>query len=194
MASRNTGPIVVRIPVNTGLVQQAYSLLNNRRVRRSEENFTISTEIVDHADINEYTKILLRQYGNADKDVKNYIERLPFNNQGEQFAKAIIIGSKNEFSVSVIATTRERTGARDQHKILVASMKKVVDMTSPRKFFNWLLGTPSAEQRELEQIVSSLHDEGNKQCLEAMAFYVLGDKIRTFLGNNVQVQFIQQNP
>lgn len=194
MSFQTSGPILVRIPVNTKLVERAYSLLNNRRVHRSEENFTISTETVDHSNMKEYTKILLRQYQDANKEVRDYIERLPYNNQGEQFAKAIIIGTRNEFSVSVIATSRTVTQAGDQHKVLIATMKKVVDMTAPRKFLTFWFGLSTTDQRELEEIVSQLHNEESKQCLEAMAFYALGDKIRTFLGDNVQVQFIQQSP
>jgi hypothetical protein len=39
--------------------------------------------------------------------------------------------------------------------------------------------------------VSNLNQEDSKKCIEAMAIYVLGDKIRTFIGSDVDVQFIE---
>jgi hypothetical protein len=48
------------------------------------------------------------------------------------------------------------------------------------------------DQKELEDIVTSLNEEDNKKCLEAMALYSLGEKMKTFLGTDeVVVRFIQ---
>lgn len=186
-------PLVVKIPlVNTTMVKQAFDLLTNRRVSRSEESFLISTEKVDHSDMSEYVQLLLEQYKDADNEVKGYIKRLKINNEGQQFAKAIVVGTRNRLSVSIIATSRTKTEAGDQHKILIATLKKSVEMSASFNFFAKLFGIKTAEQKELESIVSRLNDEESKKCLEAMALYVLGDQIRTFIGTDVNVQFIEQ--
>jgi hypothetical protein len=130
MATPVEKPLVVKIPVNSGMVEQAFSLLQNRRVSRSEEYFLISTETIDHSDMSEYVTLLLEQYKDADDEVKGYIKRLKLNNEGQQFAKAIIVGTKNHFSVSIIATSRTKTDTIDQHKILIATTKKVVEMSA----------------------------------------------------------------
>ncbi|CAF1373348.1 unnamed protein product [Adineta steineri] len=178
--------------MNNTMIEQAFSLLKSRRVSRSEEHFLISTETIDHSDMGEYVLLLLEQYKDADEEVKGYIKRLKINNEGQQFAKAIIIGTKNQFSVSIIATSRQKTDTSGVHKILIATTKKVVEMSASWNFFTKWFGIKSEEQKELEHIVSKLNDEDNKKCLEAMAIYVLGDKIRTFIGSDVDVQFIQQ--
>ena len=185
-------PLVVKIPINSGMIKRAFALLTNRRVSRSEEHFLISTETIDHSDMGEYIPLLLEQYKDADEEVKGYIKRLKFNNEGQQFAKAIIVGTKNRFSVSIIATSRTKTDKGDQHKILIATTKKVVEMSASWNFFAKIIGIKSEEQKELESILSKLNDEDSKKCLEAMAFYVLGDKIKTFIGTDVDVQFIEQ--
>jgi hypothetical protein len=173
------------------MVKRAFRLLTNRRVSRSEENFIISTETIDHADMKEYTSLLLKQYEDADKEVQGYLSRLQFNREGTQIVKAIIVGTKNQFSISLIATSRRITNGNDEHKILIASMEKKVDMSAAWNFFTKIFGMKSDEQKELESIVSKLHDEDNKKCLEAMVLYALGEKIQQFLGSSVKVQFIQ---
>ncbi|CAF3447075.1 unnamed protein product [Rotaria sp. Silwood2] len=173
------------------MVERAFDLLTNRRVSKSEEHFLISTETIDHSDMDGYIPLLLQQYEDADKEVKGYISRLKFNNEGQQFAKAIIVGTKNHFSVSVIAASRRKTDRLDEHKILIATMRKSVEMSASWNIWAKIFGIKTEEQKELEGIVKKLNDEDNKKCLEAMALYLLGDKIRMFLGDSVKVQFIQ---
>jgi hypothetical protein len=192
MASPVGQPLIVKIPVNNDMVQRAFSLLKNRRVSRSEEHFLISTETIDHSDMGEYIPLLLEQYKDADEEVKAYIKRLKLNHEGQQFAKAIVVGTKNRLSVSIIATSRTKIDGIDRHKILIATTKKIVEMSASWNFFAKIFGIKSSEQKELESIVSKLNDEDSKKCLEAMAIYVLGDKIRTFIGTDVDVQFIEQ--
>ncbi|CAF3376273.1 unnamed protein product [Rotaria sp. Silwood1] len=186
-------PLVVNIPVNNSMVAKAFELLTNRRVSRSTEQFLVSTETVEHEDMPEYIPLLLEQYNQADEEVKGYIKRLKFNTEGQQFAKAIIIGTKNQFSVSVIATSRRKTGTSDVHKILIATTKKTVEMSASWNFLARWIGIKSTEQKELEGIVSKLNNEDNKKCLEAMALYTLGDQIKTFLGDHVEVRFKIEN-
>ena len=211
MASSSVGqPLVVKIPVNNDMVQRAFSMLRNRLVRRNEEQFQISTNTVNHSDIDRHIQLLLEQHKDADEEVKGYIKRLKFNSEGQQFVKAIIVGTKSRFSVSVIATSRARTGSIDQHTILIATMTKFVEMSSssPSMFtqlfpfslilgliFPWTLAISMfgiVMDNELKDTLKQLNDEESKKCFEAMAFYLLGDKIQASLGNRVDVQFIQQ--
>ncbi|CAF1383834.1 unnamed protein product [Adineta steineri] len=185
--------ISITLPVyNRVLIEKAFSLLKSRRVRRSEEYFLISTETVDHSDMEAYTPLLLEQYAHADDEVKGYLRRLKLNSEGQQFVKAIIVGTKNLFSASLIATSRQKIGNSDQHKILIATTKKEVEMSAPWTICTKWFGMQSKEQKELENVLSELNSEDNKKCLEAMVIHALTDKIRVFLGNDVNVQFIQK--
>jgi hypothetical protein len=187
-------PLVVSIPVvNNAMVKRAFELLKNRRVRRSEEHFIISTETIDHADMEEYASLLRDQHKDADKEVRDYLSRLHLNKEGTQVAKAIIVGTKNEFSISLIATSRRKIDGNDEHKILIASMKKTVTMSAALNLFATLFGMKTDEQWELKNIVSKLNDEDNKKCLEAMVLKTLGEKIQQFMGSNLEVRFIENN-
>jgi hypothetical protein len=210
MASPFEKPLVVKIPVNNDMVQQAFNMLRNRLVRRNEDQFQISTASVQHSDIDSHIRLLLDQHKDAAEEFKGYIKRLKLSSEGEQFAKAIVVGARSHFSISVIATNRIRIGTTDQHNILIATMKKVVEIssTSPTVFsslfplnmligllFPWTLLMSSLGilmDSELKDTLRQLNDEENKKSLEAMAFYLLGDKIRSSLGDRVEVQFIQQ--
>ncbi|CAF1685273.1 unnamed protein product, partial [Adineta ricciae] len=153
-------PLIVTIPIaNQDMVKQAFNLLTNRRVKQSEEHFVISTETIDHADMKEYCELLREQYKNADKEVHDYLSRLHLNKEGTQVAKAIIVGTKNEFSISLIAVSRQNFNGNDQHKILMASMKKKVHMSAAWNLFATLFGIPTNEQKELENIVCKLNSE-----------------------------------
>lgn len=210
MASSVSQPLVVRIPVNNDMVQRAFNMLKNRLVHRNEDQFQISTATVDHANIDSYIGLLLNQYQDVDEDVKAYIRRLKFNSEGQQFAKAIVIGTQSRFSISVIATDRRRTGTIDRHTILFATATKIVEMSPsiPTLFtplfplnliigllFPWTLFTSLFTidmDDQLGDLLKQLNNEESKKCLEAMAFYILGNKIQASLGNRVDVQFIQQ--
>ncbi|CAF1373367.1 unnamed protein product [Adineta steineri] len=210
MSSPVDQPLVIIIPVNNYMAQRAFDMLKSRLVRRNEEQFRISTNTFHHSDVDRHIQLLLEQYADADDEVKAYITRLKFNNEGQQFAKAIVIGTKSRFSVSVIATSRRRRDATDEHKILIATMTKTVEMSSSsstlfsplfplnlaiRLLFPWtvfgrLLGTEI--NNPLKDLLRQLNDEDNKKCLEALAFHLLGDKIRASLGNDVEVRFVEQ--
>ncbi|UJR19526.1 hypothetical protein I4U23_022656 [Adineta vaga] len=186
-------PLVVNIPiVNQDMVKKAFTLLTNRRVKQSEEHFLISTETIDHADMKEYSELLCEQYKDADKEVHDYLVRLHLNKEGTQVAKAIIVGTKNEFSISLIAVSRQKINGNDEHKILIASMKKKVQMSATWNLFATLFGIPTQEQKELENIVCKLNNEDSKKCLEAMVLQALGEKIQQFMGSNVEVRFIEK--
>jgi hypothetical protein len=118
---------------------------------------------------------------------------LDLSKEGTQVAKALIVGTKNEFSISLIATSRSKTNGNDEHKILIATMKKKVDMSAGWNLFATLFGMKTDEQRELEKMVSQLNNEDNKKCLEAMVLQTLGEKIQQFMGSNVEVRFIENN-
>ncbi len=189
-----TPRMVVNIPVvDNAMVQRAFQFLTNRRVSQSEEHFVISTETIDHDDMKEYVSLLCDQYKNADEDVRGYLNRLQFNKEGTQLAKAIIVGTRNEFSISLVATNRTITDGRDTHKILIATMKKKVEMSAAWNLFAKIFGIKSSEQKELESIISKLNGEDIKKCLEAMVVYTLAEKIQQFLGSNVEVRFIENS-
>ncbi|CAF1383854.1 unnamed protein product [Adineta steineri] len=210
MSSPVNQPLVVRIPVNNHMVQRAFDMLKSRLVRRSEEQFRISTNTVNHSDIDRHISLLLEQYADVDDEVKAYIKRLKFNNEGQQFAKAIVINTKSRFSVSVVAASRRKCGINDEHKILVATMTKTVEISSssldlvfpifplnlvfglifPWTAFSGWLGIEI--DNPLKDLLRQLNDEDSKKCLEAMTFHLLGDKIRASLDNDVEVQFIEQ--
>ena len=188
-----TTPAEQPMAINNGMIQRAFALLANRRVSRSEEHFLISTETIDHSDMGEYIPLLLEQYKNADDEVQDFIQRMMFNEQGQQYVKAIVAGAKDRFSLSVIASCRITTDIIDQHKILIATMKKSVEMSAVWNLVAELFSIKSDDQKELEDIVSKLNDEENKKYLEIMALQLLGDNIRIFLSDAVRVRAIENN-
>jgi hypothetical protein len=70
-------PLIIQIPVaNNDMVKEAFRMLSNRRVSKSEEHFIISTKTVDHADIKEYSKLICEQHKTTDIEVKDYLRRI----------------------------------------------------------------------------------------------------------------------
>lgn len=210
MTSSVGQPLVIKIPVSNDRVQRAFDMLKNRCVHRNEDQFQIYMKIVNHNEIDERIRWLLVQYNDSDIEFKRYIERIKFNNEGQQFAKAIVVGTKSRFSVSVIATNRIRTGTIDQHTILIATASRTVETRPPELnlrdifnplyfiagfFFPWIMLAPLFGvfmDSSLEKFLKELNEEENKKCFEAMAFYVLGNKIQQSLGSHVDIQFIEQ--
>jgi uncharacterized protein YlxP (DUF503 family) len=188
-----TTPIEQRLVINNDMIQRAFDLLKSRCVSRSEEHFIISTETVDHSDLGEYIQVLLEQYKDAGEEVRYFIQQLMSNDEGQQYLKAIVAGTKHRFSVSVIVASRTKTDTADQHKILIATMKKSVEMSALWDLLVELFDIESGEENELEIIVKQLTDEENKKCLETMALHLLRDNIQIFLGNNVEGQSIENN-
>jgi hypothetical protein len=206
-------PLVVNIPVNNDLVERAYELLKSRYIRRNTEDFKMIANTISHSVMDEYIQLLLEEYGSVDEEVKNYIRRLKFISEGTQVAKAIVTGRENRISVSVIVTSRMRSNTTDEHKILIASMEKTFNVRSNSSLLPHsllLLASPFtviaailfpisvwyglfdiANDRRTQEILRQLNDEENKQCLEAMAFHMLGEKIQSYMGESVQVRFIQ---
>lgn len=188
----NLLPLIVTIPVaNTDMVKKAFQMLSNRRVSKSEEHFIISTETIDHNDMKEYSELLCKQYGDSDKEIRDYLSRIHLNKEGTQYAKALIVGTQNEFSISLIATSRRKIDGNDEHKILIASMKKKVTMSAAWNLFATLFGIQTEQQKELENVVTKLNNEDSKRCLEAMVLQTLGEKIQQFMGSSVQVKFVE---
>jgi hypothetical protein len=185
--------LIVNLPVvNAAMVTKAFGLLSNGRITQCEENFILSTETVDHSDIEEYVASLSEQYKNADDNVKYFLQRAKLVKQGDQFASAIATGLRNQYSVSVIATCRRKDGTTDEHKILIASMRRSIEMSAAWNFFAQLFGIKSEEQKELERIVKQFSAEDGKRCIEALVVHALGDKIRSFLGDSVEVRFVEK--
>ncbi|UJR19525.1 hypothetical protein I4U23_022655 [Adineta vaga] len=213
MASSIGQPLVVNIPVDNNLVEQAYRLLENKYIDRQQDDFEVVTNTIKHSHMDKYIETLLEQHKNANEEVKNYIQRLKFISEGTNMAKALITGTKTHISVSIFVTSRRKTNTTDEHKILIASMEKTftVRPNSPfpvTRFF--LLAIPLfpfaailfplgiwydlfniGNDKEIQKVLAKLNDEENKKCLEAMAFHILGEKIQSYIGESVQVRFIQ---
>jgi hypothetical protein len=213
MASPVGQSLIVNIPVNNGMVQQAFDLFQNRCIRRGPDDFNITTNTVNHSGMDPYIQSLLEQHKDADTEVKDYIQRLKLISEGTQFAKAIVTGKENRIFVSVFVTSRIKTNTIDEHKILIASMERTFDLRPhasslrsklfssmsplnliakilfPIGLWNDLFGIIIDGQ--LEEILRQLNDEENKKCLEAMAFYILGERIQSYMGDQVEVRFIK---
>jgi len=184
-------PLVLQLPyVDPDLVKRAFELLTHRRVSKSLESFVISTETVDHADMKEYSAILLKQYADQAQEFREYIERLPMNKDGQLFAKAIVTGTENALHVSVIVAKRDG----NDHKILIATMQKTVIMSAGWNVWAFLFGIETKEQKELVEIVQLLHMEESKKCLEVMTFQLLGEKIQQCLGSKVKIEIVPPTP
>ena len=124
MASSVGHPLLVTIPVDNNLVEQAYHLLENKYIHRQQDDFNVVTSTIKHSDMDKYIEILLEQHKNANEEVKNYIRRLKFISEGTNMAKALVTGTKTHISVSVFVTNRRKTNTSDDHKVLIASMEK----------------------------------------------------------------------
>ena len=186
-------PFLVEIPVHNRLVERAYKILTELRISQSTDEFNISLEKINHSDMREYTQVLFSRYEDANEDARNYIRRLQFNDDGQQFVKAISVGVNNVFFISIIAARRHVTAASDVHRIFIATMKNSVDLSLWKKFKTRCIGMTESQSHELDNISSKLNNEDNKRCFEAMVFHTLGRTIKSYLGNNVDVRFTIEN-
>ncbi|CAF1307225.1 unnamed protein product [Adineta ricciae] len=124
MASSIDHPLLVTIPVNNNLIEQAYRMLESKYIHRQQDDFNVVTSTIKHSDMDKYIETLLEQHKNANEEVKNYIQRLKFISEGTNMAKALVTGTKTHISVYVFVTSRRKTNTSDDHKILIASMEK----------------------------------------------------------------------
>lgn len=185
----------VNIPAtNPEKVKRAYNFLSNEYVEDTTEHFIISTETIDSMDMKDYAAILMDQHKELaqNNDFRRYIERLRFNQGGEQFIKAIETGQENTMSMSVIACKR----VGNQVKILFATLEKKVkiqDAMSRQNFTDrfWsLFGYKPKLQSEIEKHVSDINMEDSKRCMEALAYHLVGKSIRDLMGTNVNINFV----
>ncbi|CAF1307042.1 unnamed protein product [Adineta ricciae] len=213
MASPIGCPLLVTIPVDNNLVEQAYRMLESKYIHRQQDDFNVVTSTIKHSDMDKYIETLLEQYKNANEEVKNYIRRLKLISEGTNMAKALVTGTKTHISVSVFVTSRRKTNTSDDHKILIASMEKTfevrpnVPFAASRALIYAIPFIPLAailfpfgvwydlfnigDDKKTQEILAKLNDEENKKCLEAMAFHILGKKIQSHIGECVQVRFVQ---
>ena len=186
MASLIGQPLVVNIPVNNDLVERAYRLLKSQYIRRDTQDFAVVKDTIKHSDMDRHIQFLLEQHRNADEEVKNFIRRLKFISEGTQVAKAIATNRENRIFVWVIVASRRKTNTTDEHKILIASMEKTLNIRSDSSFsVNTLLLPvilisvgplifPSilyfyalykiANGGGTQKILRQLNDEENKKC------------------------------
>lgn len=180
-------------PLHTGLVHQAFNLLDKCRARQKEQYFVISNERIDHSDIDEYIAVLLRQYKDENQAVRDFIQNLKYHEEGQEFIKAIVVGSKNHFSVSVIVASRVKSTTADEHKVVIATVKKSIDTDNVWNYITEPCGLKTSEEEEMKTALKQLNTEKYEKYLKAMALNILDEELGILLNNNIEVQYIENN-
>ncbi|CAF3343434.1 unnamed protein product [Rotaria socialis] len=180
----------INFPVNSYEVNRASVLLNDNRLASSIERFSFSNEVAYDTNQSGYLNALRNQFNNGDQGLLDYITRMEFTDEGQQFIKTMSIGRVSVFSMILIAHKR----INGQMKILIAELKKEVTISIVSTLLSApsrILGIYSKEQKEIEEIVSRFSLDENKKYFEALMEHIMADKLRDHLSNDVHINFIE---
>ncbi|CAF4726710.1 unnamed protein product, partial [Rotaria socialis] len=180
----------INFPVNSYEVNRASVLLNDNRLASSIERFSFSNEVAYDTNQSSYLNALRNQFNNGDQGLLDYITRMEFTDEGQQFIKTMSIGRVSVFSMILIAHKR----INGQMKILIAELKKEVTISIVSTLLSApsrILGIYSKEQKEIEEIVSRFSLDENKKYFEALMEHIMADKLRGHLSNDVHINFIE---
>ncbi|CAF3061631.1 unnamed protein product [Rotaria socialis] len=180
----------INFPVNSYEVNRASVLLNDNRLASSIERFSFSNEVAYDTNQSGYLNALRNQFNNGDQGLLDYITRMEFTDEGQQFIKTMSIGRVSVFSMILIAHKR----INGQMKILIAELKKEVTISIVSTLLSApsrILGMYSKEQKEIEEIVSRFSLDENKKYFEALMEHIMADKLRGHLSNDVHINFIE---
>ncbi|CAF3324510.1 unnamed protein product [Rotaria socialis] len=180
----------INFPVNSYEVNRASVLLNDNRLASSIERFSFSNEVAYDTNQSGYLNALRNQFNNGDQGLLDYITRMEFTDEGQQFIKTMSIGRVSVFSMILIAHKR----INGQMKILIAELKKEVTISIVSTLLSApsrILGIYSKEQKEIEEIVSRFSLDENKKYFEALMEHIMADKLRGHLSNDVHINFIE---
>jgi hypothetical protein len=173
------------------LPEPAYELFKNIRLRSSIEQFPVSYEIISDANLNPYIESLLNQHRNSGQAIRNFIERIPFTEEGQQFVRSLSVGWHNSFSITLIAHKK----FNGHHKIIMAKLSKEVTISLFYRLLSplsSLLGMTSSEQQQLETIMTNLNQEENKQIMENMMMFIMAENLQKRFDNVLDISFVEQ--
>jgi hypothetical protein len=97
--------------------------------------------------------------------VRNYIERIPSTEQGQQFFRSVSAGWHNSFSTTLI-THKKFNG---YHKIMIAKLSKEVTLS-----------------------MTNLDQEENKQIMENVMMFIMADNLRNRFDNVLKVSYVEK--
>lgn len=182
----------LRIPLNSKYAEPALEIYKNIRMRSSIEQFPVSYEIVSNAHLSTYFETLLRQHKHSDPTVREYIERIPFMEQGQQFFRTVSVDWHNSLSITLIAHKKY-----DDHcKIMIMKLSKKVTISLAHGFLSpitSLLGMTSAEEQQMYKMMTNLDQEENKQIMENTMMLIMGNTLRERYSNVLDISFVRKN-
>jgi hypothetical protein len=181
----------LQFPINSTYTEHTYGLLKNIRLRSSIEQFPVSYEIINDANLNKYIDLLLDQHKNSDKAIRDCIERIPFTEQGQHFFRSLSVGWHNSFSITLIAHKK----SNGDHKIIMAKLSKEMTMSLFYRLLppiSSILGMTSSEQQQLETIMTNLNQEKNKQIMENMMMFIMADNLQKRFDNVLDISFVEK--
>ena len=180
----------VKFPLNSKYTKQADEIYTTIRVRSSIEHFPMSYEIISDAQFTAYIEKLLQQHQNSPSAIREYIERIPLTEQGQQFFRTVSIGWHNSISITLIAYKK----FNGHHKIVIATLSKRVTLSLFSKLlspFSSLLGRPLVEHQQLEKLMTNLNREENKQIMENTMMLIMGNSLRERYNDVLDIDFVQ---
>ena len=182
----------LRIPLNSKYAEPALEIYKNVRMRSSIEQLPVSYEIVDNAHLSAYIEILLRQHENSAPVVREYIERIPFTKQGQQFFRTVSVGWHNSLSITLIAHKK----FDDHCKIMIVKLSKKVTISLVHGLLSpitSLLGMTSTEEQQMYKMMTNLDREENKQIMENTMMLIMGNSLRERYNNVLDISFVAKN-
>lgn len=181
----------LEFPIDSKHAEQAYKLIQNKRLRSTIEELPASMEFIKDANLNAYIDLLLDQYKNSDKSMREFIARIPLTEQGQHFFRSVSVGWHNSFSITFIAHKK----FNGHHKILIARLSKEVTVSLLYKILSpiaTIFGMTFSEQKQMEAIVTNLNHEQNKQTMENMMMFIMADNLRNRFNDHVDINFVER--
>jgi hypothetical protein len=188
--SSPSNDIQITFPLNSKESKRGLELLNDKRLISTVEQFQTVTETISNSNLTTYLNLLQDQYKDGNKALLNYIARIEFTTEGQDFIKTTSIGVHSSFSITLIAHNK----GNGQTKILIATLQKEVTLPMASRILSFpsFLGIKSQDQKEMEEIVTRFSHEDSQKSMEALTMHIMADKIGKYVKDDVKINFIEE--
>ena len=184
--------IKVKIPLNGEHAQESLELFQKIRFRSSAEQIFASFEVIDNAQFSDYIDKLAVQYSQFNGEFSNYIQRIPYTRQGQQFFSESRVGWHNKFTLTLIVHEQYE----HHHEILIANTTREATMSlllQLKSSIKSLFGYKLNELEQLERIMTNLNVEKNKQIVQNLMMFAIGDRLEKQYGNQLSISYVEKD-
>ena len=170
--------------IDAALVAKAIALFQDERFTNMTQQIAFEQGMVEKADIGDWLALFIDELGVRGTSEEPKLKKLQFMKENQSMAEDIVVGSRNEFKITVLKAKKDEEG---NLKFLYATYKKSFEISRFRSVWAWLFGIGKEEADQLMKQLSS-----SENAIKAFLAYKLAEAITNYSGadDGVKVQLI----